>query len=262
MRVAKNSPSDHARSDLDDAAEHVGGHAVFPGRARLEHQRQPAELLDQLGVGLPLVHQLDVAPQHLHRRVAELRIGQPRGVAQQVLHGHRAPRPGALDADRHLGEFRQVLRDRRGDFEPSFLGQHHRRDRGHRLGHRRDAEDRVERHRRRRPRGPESRTPRQSRPARRAPAARPRRGSACARHPGARPTPAFRAAPTRTRPAPEPRPASVPDPSCLLLPARRAREPHSLRAFFSEMPEMPSRRASSAATSSGLTPVAAHITSR
>ena len=45
-------------------------------------------------------------------------------------------------------------------------------------------------HRRRRPRGPESRTPRQSRPARRAPAARPRPGSACARHPGAPPKPA------------------------------------------------------------------------
>jgi hypothetical protein len=45
-------------------------------------------------------------------------------------------------------KLRQVGRHRRGDFQAALLGQHHRRDRGDRLGHRRDAEDRVHRHRR------------------------------------------------------------------------------------------------------------------
>ncbi len=168
---------------LDDAAEHVGRHAVFPGGARLEHQRQLAELRGEVGVGLVFVAQAGVAPQHLHRRVAEIGIGQARGVAHQILHGHCALRLLALDPDRHLGEFRQVVRHRRGDFEPPLLGQHHRRRprrsawSSRRCGRSRPASSAP------RPRGRETRRSRQSRSARRvrSPARGP--GSPCARHP-------------------------------------------------------------------------------
>ncbi len=50
--------------------------------------------------------------------------------------------------DLQVREFRNVLRDRIGRLPLPFLVQHHHRDAGDRLGHRIDASDRVELHRR------------------------------------------------------------------------------------------------------------------
>jgi hypothetical protein len=76
-------------------------------------------------------------------------------------------------------------------------------------------------------------------------------------------------------PSPPPLAAEGVDPAATLmtLPCLRGREGpgpegweggsyFSFRPFFSAMPEAPSRRASSAATSAGETPVAAHSTNK
>ena len=172
-----------ARDDLDDAAEHIGRHAVFPGRARLEHQWQPRQFARPVRRWSGLVHDVRVAPQQLHRRVAEIRVGQPRGVAQQILHGHCALRLRALDADGHLGEFRQVVRRParryRGGLPRPASSPRPRRSAwsSRRCGRPRPNSAAPW------PRGRGSRTPRHSRPARRARSPAPRPGSASARHP-------------------------------------------------------------------------------
>jgi len=69
-------------------------------------------------------------------------------VAQQILHRHHPLGRHALGADRPICEFREVLGDRGGNLQFALLRQDHRGDRGQRLGHRGDPEDRVELHRR------------------------------------------------------------------------------------------------------------------
>jgi len=102
-----------------------------------------------LGIGLILGHRLGVAPDHLHGRVPERRIGQPGGVAQQIPHYHHPFGQHPLGTDRAIGEFRQILGDWGGDLQLALFRQDHRGDRGQRLGHRGDPEDRVELHRHR-----------------------------------------------------------------------------------------------------------------
>ena len=107
-----------------------------------------ANLGHHLGIGLILGHRLGVAPDHLHGRVPERRIGQPGGVAEQILHRHRPFGRHTLGADRAIGEFRQILGDWGGDLQLAFFRQDHRCGRSQGLGHRGDPEDRVELHRR------------------------------------------------------------------------------------------------------------------
>ncbi len=155
-----------SRHDLDDAAEGVeaGLRAVGPARAGLELERAHAEPRD---VVRERVGRLagdrglaDVAVAHRAAREA-------RGVREQVadgdlaLGGHRVePRrrrrlvsarrrtlPRQRNRDLQILEARDVLRHRIGDAELALLHHHHDRDAGDRLGHRRDAEHRVLRHR-------------------------------------------------------------------------------------------------------------------
>ena len=79
------------------------------------------------------------------RRIAFLRIGEACGVTQQV--DDLRLTLGRLSADRPVLELGQVGRDRRIEIELALFHEHHRRDAGHRLGHRRDPEDRVGLHR-------------------------------------------------------------------------------------------------------------------
>ncbi|MCW2704456.1 MAG: hypothetical protein JWQ37_2451 [Blastococcus sp.] len=134
--------------NLDQAAENVGGDAVVPVAAGLEDQRHRRPLAADLGgVGTGRRAPL-VAHRAVHRvdgvGVVEA-VGQPGHVGQQVPHPDRLDlgggdrllgRPGDVDAG--LGELRQPLRDGVVELEGAFLVQHHRRDRGDRLGHRED----------------------------------------------------------------------------------------------------------------------------
>ena len=82
-------------------------------------------------------------------------VDQPRGVRQQVADGHlplgvhQLVRRPVLAGDEHLLalELRQVLRHRVVEPELAVVHQDHGGDAGHRLGHRRQPEDRVRRHR-------------------------------------------------------------------------------------------------------------------
>jgi hypothetical protein len=146
-----------ARRRFDDAPEHVGGEAVFPGRAGLMDQRNPREALDLLGPR----HVADVELDHagleepgLRQRVLdggvlrELAVGKAGGVAQEILDGHGPLRGhvAAAGRDLHVLECREPSRDRIRKLERAVLDQDHRGDRDHRLGHRVDPEDRVEPH--------------------------------------------------------------------------------------------------------------------
>ena len=143
-----------ARHDLQHAAEHVGRQAVFPRFARLTQQRQRGEPVDLLGRRLRQVDDVGLGDEPVHRRAAGEAVGQPGGVAHQVvdrdrpLGGDELERAVAFDADLHRGEGGQVFGDRVGKQQPSFFDQGHRGDADDRLGHRIDAEDRVVRHRR------------------------------------------------------------------------------------------------------------------
>ena len=122
------------------------------------HFRQPLDLLGRADVA-PV--DADLAVKLLHPGVpGEARIHESRGVAEQVLNRHlalgryqrvdRLPGVGIepRDTDLELPERREVLRDGVAQDEPPLLDEHHRRDRGERLGHRVEPEDRVRRHRR------------------------------------------------------------------------------------------------------------------
>ena len=154
-----------ARGAFDHAAQHVGGEAVVPDRARLERERHARQLLDLLGgreiarvVVLVLAVHADALQALLHRRVLrDLTVREARGVAQEILHRHlpllRHQRVGrgarsvlARDAHLQLVEARQVLAHRIRELDRAILDQHHRRHRHQRLGHRIDAEDRFRCH--------------------------------------------------------------------------------------------------------------------
>ena len=84
--------------DLDDAADHIGGMAVIPRRARLVDQRQLGQFDDEFGGG-EIARQGTVwrwrdrrqtsSPRYkgAARRIAGERVCQPGCVAQQILNG-------------------------------------------------------------------------------------------------------------------------------------------------------------------------------
>jgi len=86
----------------------------------------------------------------IHRRAAEEAVGKPGSVAQQILHGHRPLGRGLLRTHRYFLEFGEILRHWRADIELAFFRQDHDGDRRDRLRHRRDAEDGIALHERRR----------------------------------------------------------------------------------------------------------------
>ena len=159
IRSWKNCPSGHAAHRLDHAAEHVGGEAVLPGRAGLMGERHPRDPLDLLGRGDRVPGHPFLGVRLLHPGVARVRpVDEPGGVAEQVLDRHlalgRHQRVGHLAGlgveagDAHLErlELREVPGDGIVEQDAPVLHQHHDRDRGERLGHRVEAEDRVLRH--------------------------------------------------------------------------------------------------------------------
>ena len=148
----------HSRHRFDQAAEHVGGHAVVPHGAGLVLQGQRGELDHELCRGLVQIHRVGGTIRRLHHRIAELAIGDAGGVAQQVLHRDLAldrlevkPAPAIrahrFDADSQVLQFRQIGGHRIDQPQPSFFCQHHHRTGDDRLGHRGDAKNRLGRHR-------------------------------------------------------------------------------------------------------------------
>jgi hypothetical protein len=89
----------------------------------------------------------------LHQAVTGVFVSDAGGVAEQILDGdrplHRYKIEAAVvfDADFLVGKFRDEFGDGIIEQEVTFLEQHHDADRNDRLGHGKDAEDRVPRHR-------------------------------------------------------------------------------------------------------------------
>ena len=103
------------RQSLQEVAEEVGGEAVLKGLPGLEAQRQRGEALQKdLPAQVKPVHPgLEVKP--LHRGAEEDPVGEPRGVAEEVVDGEGALQGLVDDPLPHLpphpepGKLRQVL---------------------------------------------------------------------------------------------------------------------------------------------------------
>ena len=139
-----------ARHTLDHQPQHLDRQGVLPPLARLIGQHQPGqtrghvfEVLGPKRIGGD-VQRID--------GVTKRPIRQPRGVTHQIRHGHRPVRRDQRVASLHLNvlELGDVVRYRVVKFQLAFINQHERCGRGHGLGHRPDAEDRVGLHRCRR----------------------------------------------------------------------------------------------------------------
>ena len=126
---------------LDDAAEPVGIDAVGPSRARVVDQwrSESGELLVLGGFAQQGVPDAIAEPGRVRQQVADghgrARLPQPR-LARSRVEAFQHPR-------RELGK---VRRDGRVELELAFVDELHRRDGGYRLGHRREAEHRIEAH--------------------------------------------------------------------------------------------------------------------
>ena len=143
---------------LDDQPQHVEAEAVVPDRARLVAAAapQPERSMNSAPVMLLGGRRAAARKELVHRRGAAAAIDQARRVPEQILDRDRTRRRDALDdvlllrvehRDLLLGELRKILRHRIVDQQPALLVELQRRDRRHRLGHRRDVEDRVGAHR-------------------------------------------------------------------------------------------------------------------
>ncbi|MFK4624223.1 hypothetical protein ABIF50_007529 [Bradyrhizobium diazoefficiens] len=143
-----------ARRDLHHPPQDVGGMAILPQRARLVVQRQFRDALGELGeveiAGIDVGVAIGLADQ----AVAIEAIGDAGGMAHQIEHRdrprgrHQLKRLGAvvgllLDADFHIGEGRDVFRDRIVELDLAVLDQSHRDDGRDRLAHREQAENRL-----------------------------------------------------------------------------------------------------------------------
>ena len=139
-----------AADPLDGRTDHVGRNAVVPFRARLELERQlrqaPGEAVEVVSP-----ERGDFVVETVHRIFFGIEaIGKPRRMRQQVPHGHGLFRGHALTVlAEHLQflEFGQKRHHRIIKLEGAVLVEHHRRDRRDRLGHGKDAKQRVLRER-------------------------------------------------------------------------------------------------------------------
>ncbi len=153
----------HPRQLLDQVTHHVDRHRIVPGRARRELQRQGRQLADerrQAARRLEVVD-LQLAVGRVDAGAHHEAVGQARRMGDQVHHLHRPLRRRGDEAGRRVGQqsrhaagidaevlpFGDVRRHRVIETQRAFLDQHHQRDRGDRLGHGIDAEDRVFLHR-------------------------------------------------------------------------------------------------------------------
>ena len=141
-----------AGEDFDQVGEHVGGDRVVPGVAGRELERQLRELLDHLPQAAAdrRSADADLAVRGVHVGAFHEAIGQPRLVREQVADRHRpVDRPGeevrvvAALEDPQIAPFGDELPDRVVELEVPLLVELHQGDRGDRLGHRVDPEDRV-----------------------------------------------------------------------------------------------------------------------
>ena len=134
---------------FDCAPDPVDVDAIFPAFARIENQRQlqRSELASHEGGHAGCG---DIADQ---LRVPDL-VAEAGCVGQQMAQRDRAFgraqswRARGVEAlqDLRRGQFREHVADRLVELELALLDELHRRDRGHRLGHRRDAEHAVAGH--------------------------------------------------------------------------------------------------------------------
>ena len=139
-----------SREDFHQVAEHVGGDAVVPALSGMVDQGNPGESRDHLrerSVGGEEIG----APFAIEARdgmIVVEPVGEPGAVGEQLVDGDGTPRGLAFhllalarNVDPQIAEGRDVPAD--GIFEPeaSLLVEHHRRDRGHRLGHRVEAHE-------------------------------------------------------------------------------------------------------------------------
>lgn len=130
--------------------------AVLPLRARLKVQRQFAHALDAF---VERAAGRQVRPPHVLAGWTLERIRETRCVRQQIANGDLArrrhqvqPCSGGIarqipDRDLRVLVLGHELRDRIAQHELPFFDQHQDRYRGHRLGHRREPEQRVVGHR-------------------------------------------------------------------------------------------------------------------
>ena len=145
QELAQALPGNH----FHDPAQHIGGPAIFPLRARLMRQRQRRQARRLILVGLAATVDLGVHIRLLHRPGATELIAQARGMAQQILHRgltlrrHQFHLPVPLHQHFLPGEGGNEFRYRVVQQQPPFLPQHHDGHRDNRLGHGIDAEQAV-----------------------------------------------------------------------------------------------------------------------
>ncbi len=138
---------------LDHRAEHVGRHRIIPVRAGVELQRDFREVGDKAVhrvIGIEIVDPR-LAISRVDRGALLKAIGQSRRMAQQIDHADRrrgrsrqeGDIAAARDEDAGVLELGAELHQRIGQRDLALLDQHHEGDAGDRLGHARDAKDRV-----------------------------------------------------------------------------------------------------------------------
>ena len=130
---------------LHHAPQRVAGQAVLPGCAGLVGERRCGQTLGEFGgreTARVEVNHVRAVKTGLRVGVFDrcvvghLTIGQPRRVAEQIMHGDgargghqfgdgRAARVGAVHGDLHAGKFRQVTRHRIGELQLAFFHQNH-----------------------------------------------------------------------------------------------------------------------------------------
>ena len=134
---------------FDRAAGPVEIDAVFPAVARVEHQRQP-QRRELARARRRRAADFDIADQvGVPGLVAEAgRMGQQMPQRDRPLGRPQARGAGIVEPLQYLGcrQFGKHISDRLIQLQPALLDELHRRDRGHRLGHRGEPEDRVGRH--------------------------------------------------------------------------------------------------------------------
>ena len=144
----------HARQDLHQSTHHISRAAVLPLRARLMHQRQLAQAGHLIGIALVTAVDSCGVVHLVDRPAAAELVRQARGMAQQILNGDgtlriHLPQFRALrDRDFHVAQLGEKFTDRVAEQESAFLPEHHDRHRDDGFGHRINAKNAVERHRR------------------------------------------------------------------------------------------------------------------